>query len=158
MSSIQICSHTLLESNTAKVDEHSILNCLPLQKKVSRGAVSTERTAFLGIEPFWERPTLESPLKWERYRLILKLAILAKNSISIDILREPPPVKVTFTPEPIYEEDVDNSTAQIEIAGFTMNNLKLHGLTIATKMRRREYCAAIDRGNFVIPKLSCLRT
>ena len=45
--------------------------------------------------------------------MILKLAILAKKGISIDILREPPN-KVTLPPEPIYEEDVNNSSAQSE--------------------------------------------
>ena len=41
-----------------------------------------------------------------------KLGILEKEGISIDILREAPPDKVTFPTDPIYEDDVDNSTAQ----------------------------------------------
>ena len=47
--------------------------------------------ALLGIEPFWERPTLGPPLRWERWRIILNLAILSKDKISIDILQEAPP-------------------------------------------------------------------
>ena len=43
------------------------------------------------------------------------LAILAKKGISFDILQEAPPDKVTFSREPIYEEVVDNSTAQSKI-------------------------------------------
>ena len=43
---------------------------------------------------------------------MLKLAILAKEGISIDTLREDPQDKVTFPPEPIYEDNLENSTAQ----------------------------------------------
>ena len=66
--------------------------------------------ALLGIEIFWERPKLEPLLRWERWRITLKLAILAKEGILIDILQEKPPNKVNFPPEPIYEEDVDYIT------------------------------------------------
>ena len=45
---------------------------------------------------------------------MLKLAILAKEVTSIDTLLEDPPDKVTFPPEPICEDDVENSTAQSE--------------------------------------------
>ena len=39
---------------------------------------------------------------------------MAKEGISIDILLEDPPDKVTLPPEPIYEDDVEKSTAQSE--------------------------------------------
>ena len=42
------------------------------------------------------------------------LAILAKEGISIDRLREASPNIVKIPPEPIYDEDLDNSTAQNE--------------------------------------------
>ena len=77
-------------------------------------SVPKERALLLGIELFWERPTLEPSLRWEPWNIILKLAIFAKEGISIDILREAPPGKVNFPLEPIYEEDVDNSTLQRE--------------------------------------------
>ena len=73
-----------------------------------------KKQALLGIETFWERPTLENPLKLERWRIILNLAILAKEGISIVILRTTQPDKVNFPPQPTYEEEVDNSTAQSE--------------------------------------------
>ena len=57
---------------------------------------ATRERALLGIELFWERPTLEPPLRLEIWRIFLKLAILAKEGISIDILREAQPDKVTF--------------------------------------------------------------
>ena len=52
---------------------------------------------------------------------MLKLAIMAKEGISIDILLDDPPDKVTLPPEPIYEEDVQNSTAQSERDRRTRN-------------------------------------
>ena len=75
---------------------------------------AVKERALLGIEPFWEKPTLEPPLRWERWEIMLKQAILAKEGISIKILRENPPDKVTFPPEPIYEDNVENSTPQSE--------------------------------------------
>ena len=45
---------------------------------------------------------------------MLKLAILAKEGISIDTLREDPPNKVTFPPESFYEDNVENGTSQGE--------------------------------------------
>ena len=57
---------------------------------------ATKEQEFLGIETFWEQPTLEPPLRWERWRITLKLATLAKEGILIDILREAPLYKVIF--------------------------------------------------------------
>ena len=45
---------------------------------------------------------------------MLKLAILAKEGNSIDTFCENPPDKVTFPPEPIYEDNLENSIAQSE--------------------------------------------
>ena len=72
--------------------------------------------AVLGIEPFWQKPKLEPPLRWDRWQIMLKLSIMAKDGISIDTLREDPPNKVTRPPEPIYEDNNENSTSQSERA------------------------------------------
>ena len=113
---------------------------------------ATKERALLGTNSFWDRPTLEPPLRWERWRIILELAILFKEGISIDTLREAPPDKVTLTLEPIYEEDVDNSTARSErdrrILIKQLKNACLNNYTV------REYCAVIVHGTFAIPKLS----
>ena len=45
---------------------------------------------------------------------MLKLAIMAKEDISIGILLEDLPYKVILPPEPIYEDNDENSTSQIE--------------------------------------------
>ena len=50
---------------------------------------------------------------------MLKLAILAKEGISIDDLREDPPEKVTLPP---HEANVENSTTQSEIDLKTLND------------------------------------
>ena len=46
-----------------------------------------ERGALLGIEPYWDKPTLKPPLQWDRWHIMLKLAVMAKEGISIDILQ-----------------------------------------------------------------------
>ena len=82
---------------------------------------AVKERALLGIEPFWEKPTLESPLRWERWHIMLNLAILAKEGISTDTLSENTPDKVILPSEPIYEENVANSTAQSERDRKTRN-------------------------------------
>ena len=47
---------------------------------------ANKERAILEIEPFWAKPTLEPPLQWNRWQIMLKLAIMAKEGISIDIL------------------------------------------------------------------------
>ena len=73
---------------------------------------AVNESALLGIEPSWEKPILEPPLRWDRWQIMLKLAILAKVGNSIYTLREDSPNKVTFAPEPIYEDNVKNSTTK----------------------------------------------
>ena len=84
---------------------------------------SPKERALLGVEPFWERPTLKTPLRLERWRIILKLAIIAKEGISIDILREAPPFKVILPPEPIWTKIRPKVR---EIVEYVMKNSKTH--------------------------------
>ena len=66
---------------------------------------------------------------------MLKLAILAKEGISIDTLRANPPDKIIFPTEPIYEDNVENSTAQSERDRKTRNEqLKSAWLTRCQKI------------------------
>ena len=83
-------------------------------KRYHMAQSAVKQRALLGIEPFWERPTLEPPLRWERWQIMWELAILAKEDISIDSLCEDPADKVTLPPEPFYKANVENSTAQNE--------------------------------------------
>ena len=82
---------------------------------------AVKERSLLGIEPFWEKPTLEPPLRWDRWQIMLKLSILAKEGISIDTLREDPPDKVTFPPEVIYKDNVENIRTQGERDRKTRN-------------------------------------
>ena len=59
---------------------------------------ATKERAILGIAPFWEKPTLEPPLRWDRWQIMLKLAIMAEEGISIDIPLADPPIKVVLPP------------------------------------------------------------
>ena len=60
----------------------------------------------LGIQPFREKATLEPPLRWEYWRTQLKLAILAREGIEVDLFLADPPIKVILPPEPAYEVTV----------------------------------------------------
>ena len=44
----------------------------------------TKRTP-LGIDAFWDKTTLDPPLRWEKWRVQYKLALLAKENIILDI-------------------------------------------------------------------------
>ena len=66
--------------------------------------------SLLGIQPFWEKATLDSPLFWEYWRTQLKLPILAREWIVV----ADPPEHVVLPPEPAYEDGVETPTAQSE--------------------------------------------
>ena len=118
-----------------------------------------EERALLGIEPFWERPTPESHLRWDRWRIILKLAIFAKEGISIDILRETTPDNVTFPLNLSMRKMWTKAGQNVrEIVELRKNNLKMHGSTNVRRLRWRENCAAIDHESSVKAKLSHLHT
>ena len=65
------------------------------------------------LNPFFGKDS-GTTIRWERWRIILKLAILGEEGVCIDILREAPRDKVSLSPEAINEEDVNNGMAQIE--------------------------------------------
>ena len=75
---------------------------------------ATQKRTPLGIEPFWEKPSADPPLKWEKWQMQAKLALLAKENIAFDILLEPKPEAVKLPLEPIYENTITGSSAQSE--------------------------------------------
>ena len=104
-------------------------------KRYHMAQSAVKERVHLEIEPFWERPTLEPLLRWERWQIMLKLAILAKEGILIDTLREDQPDKVTFPLEPISETNVEKSTAQSERDRKTRNEqLKKTWLNMCQKV------------------------
>ena len=70
---------------------------------------------------FWEKATLEPPLRWEYWRTQLKLAILAREGIIVNLLLVDPPEHVILPPEPTYEDADENPTAQSERVRRTRN-------------------------------------
>ena len=64
---------------------------------------ATQKRAPLGIETFWDKPSADPPLKWEKWRMQAKLALLAKENVTLDILLEPKPENVQLPLERIYE-------------------------------------------------------
>ena len=75
---------------------------------------ATQKRTPLGIEPFWEKPSADPPLKWEKWQMQAKLALLAKGNISLDNLLEPKPETVQLLLETIYENTIKGSSAQLE--------------------------------------------
>ena len=75
---------------------------------------AAQKRTPLGIEPFWDKPSVDPPLKWEKWQMQAKLALLAKENITIDTLLEPKPETVQLPLEPIYEVTITGSSAQSE--------------------------------------------
>ena len=68
----------------------------------------------LSIEPFWERATSEPPIRWEKWRIQAKLAILAGENITLDTLLQPKPTQERLPAEPKYEMTIEDATEQTE--------------------------------------------
>ena len=81
---------------------------------MAQSALKDSGKSPLGIQPFWEKATLEPPFWWEYWRTQIKLAVLALEVIVVDILLVDPPEHVILPPEPAYEDAVENPTAQSE--------------------------------------------
>ena len=77
-------------------------------------AQSATKKTPLGIDPFWNKPTPDPPIRWEKWRVQYKLALLAKENIILDTLLGPKPETVELLLEPIYEETIVGASAQSE--------------------------------------------
>ena len=72
------------------------------------------RKTPLSIEPFWEPPTSDPPLRWEKWRIQVKLAIFARENITLDTLLQPKPTTVRLPAEPKYEMTIEYATEDTE--------------------------------------------
>ena len=88
---------------------------------MAQSALKDSGKSPLGIQPFWEKATLEPPLRWEHWTTQLKLSILAREGIEVDLLLADPPENVILPLEPTYEDAVENPTAQSERDRRTRN-------------------------------------
>ena len=75
---------------------------------------ATQKRTPLGIEPFWDNSSADPPLKREKWQRQAKLALLAKENITLDTLLEPKPETVQLPLESIYEDTITGSSAQSE--------------------------------------------
>ena len=81
---------------------------------MAQSALKDSGKSPLGIQPFWEKATLEPPPRWEYWRTHFKLAIFAREGIVVDLLLADPPEHVVLPSEPVHEDTVENPTAQSE--------------------------------------------
>ena len=83
------------------------------------------RKTPLSIEPFWEWPSSDPPIRWENWRIQVKLAILAREYITLDTLLQPKPTTVRLPAEPKYEMAIEDATEETE-GDRQKKQLKLH--------------------------------
>ena len=62
------------------------------------------------IEPFWELPTSDPPIRWENWRIQVKLSILGRENITLDSILQPKPTMVRLPAEPKYEMPIEDAT------------------------------------------------
>ena len=74
---------------------------------------ATNRTP-VGIDSLRDKPTPEPPLRWEKWRVQYKLALLAKENVILVTLLGPKTEMVEIPLEPIYEETIFSASAQSE--------------------------------------------
>ena len=70
--------------------------------------------APLGVDAFWDKPTPHPHLRWGKWRVQYKLALLAKENIILDKLLGPEAEMVELPLEPIYQETIVGVSAQSE--------------------------------------------
>ena len=74
-------------------------------------AQPANKLTSLRIDAFWDKPTRDPPLRWEKWRVQYKLALLAKQNIILDTLFGPKPEMVELPLEAIYKEIIVGSSA-----------------------------------------------
>ena len=80
----------------------------------------------LSIEPFWERPISDPSIRWERWRIHVELAILARENKTLDMLLQPKPTNFRLPVEPKNELPIKDATEDTERDRQIRNNqLKL---------------------------------
>ena len=72
------------------------------------------RKTPLSIEPIWERPTSDAPIRCEKWRTQVKIAIFAHENITLDTILQPKPTMVRLSAEPKYEMAIEDATEETE--------------------------------------------
>ena len=77
-------------------------------------AQPANKRTLLGIDAFWDKPTPDPLLRLEKWRVQYELELLAKENKILDTPLGLKPEKVDLPLEPIYEETIIGSSAQLE--------------------------------------------
>ena len=97
---------------------------------MAQSARKSCKTPF-SIEPFWERATSDPPLRWEKWRIQVKLSIPARENITLDTLLQPKPTHERLPVEPKYEMAIEDATEETERdRQIRKNQLKKKGETV----------------------------
>ena len=73
---------------------------------------SANKQTPLGIDAFWDKPNPNPPLRWGKWRVQYKLALLVKEDIILDTLFGTKPEMLELTLERKYGETIVGSLAQ----------------------------------------------
>ena len=84
---------------------------------------ATKERALLGIEPFWEKPTLEPPLQWDRWQVMLKLALWLKKAYQSILFLTTPQTKLPYLHNPSMRRTF--KTAQLKARDRRTRNEQL---------------------------------
>ena len=116
---------------------------------MAQSALESRKTPF-SIEPFWERATSDPPIRWEKWRIQGKLAILARDNITFDTLLQPKPTHVQLPAEPKNEVAIEDATEQTERDRQIRNNQrKLQWEMNVRKSQKQAFCVVKDHGPYV---------
>ena len=107
---------------------------------MAQSALKDSGKSPLGIQPFWEKATLEPPLRWVYWRTQLKLAIHAREGIVVDILLADPPEHVILPPEPAYEDANSKKLNPKQLKTFSNEPIQTLG-TLQTSIRSNNWYA-----------------
>ena len=80
---------------------------------MAQSACESRKTP-LSIEPFWERPTSDPTIRWEKWQIQVKLVILARENVTLDTLLQPKTTMVQLPPEPKYDMPIEDATLETE--------------------------------------------
>ena len=88
---------------------------------MAQSAGESQKTP-LSIELLWEWPTSGPPIRWEKWRNQVKLAIRVREKITLDTLLQQKPTNVRLPVKPKYELAIEDATRDTERDGQIRNN------------------------------------
>ena len=100
---------TIVDIEERKHNPIEIVNLHDMAQAANRES----RGTFLLIEQFWVRATEEPTMQWENWLVQVKLAILAREKITLDSLLEPKTSKVKIPTDQKYEASIEDANEQM---------------------------------------------